>query len=708
MPRGNGGIIGPANIPTTASAKGVWSLIEQMIAQRQGIWPLSGTDPFFYYTTLLLPGNGTNGAQNNTFLDGSANNFTITRNGNTTQGTFSPFSQTGWGNYFDGSGDYLTTPNVTALNLYNVTNTVECWVYPLSFSTAFQLYGTDFDGTYYTLFEILSTSGYPRYISRNGTQITGSSGVTLNQWNHVAFGRSGSTQSIWVNGIRVASGTITSEDGWGTAVISIGRFNAESRANGYLSNLRVVKGTDVYGISNTTITVPTAPLTAIANTSLLTCQSNRFIDNSSNNFTITRNGDTRVVAFSPFNPTENWSAAAIGGSGYFDGAGDYLVMATASAAINPSTSTTPFTIECWVYTTGTTSTTLYSALASENYGFVLGFGGALGAYDSNQTPWFGNFSGSWNGIRSTTSIPLMAWTHIACVFTGSTSYIYQNGVMTASGGPSTWAVTGSSKVRIGCRPDGPNPFTGYISNARVVIGSNLYPNGTTFTPPTAPLTAITNTSLLLNFTNAGIYDATAKNVLETVGDAKISTAQSKWGGSSISFDGTGDYLINASINSPLYQFNSGDFTVEMWIYPTTVSVVQYIIDFRDPASQTSAGIQWFLSSSAKCGIYVGTTAIIAASTTSITANTWTHVALVKNGTGSGNYKIYINGTADATTGTNTTALTQGFLSVGTSGNQRNTASTDKFNGYIQDLRVTTGYARYTTNFTAPTAAFPTL
>ena len=66
-------------------------------------------DPYYEYTTLLLPGNGTNGAQNNTFLDGSTNNFTITRNGNTTQGTFSPFSQTGWGNLFvSASSQYLS------------------------------------------------------------------------------------------------------------------------------------------------------------------------------------------------------------------------------------------------------------------------------------------------------------------------------------------------------------------------------------------------------------------------------------------------------------------------------------------------------------------------------------------------------------------------------------------------------------------------
>jgi len=173
----------------------------------------------------------------------------------------------------------------------------------------------------------------------------------------------------------------------------------------------------------------------------------------------------------------------------------------------------------------------------------------------------------------------------------------------------------------------------------------------------------------------------------------------------MSFDGTGDYLINGTINSSLFQFGSGDFTVEMWIYPTTVSVVQYLIDFRDPATSSNAGIQWFINSSAKAGIYVGDTAIIAASTTSISANVWTHLAVVRNGSGSGNYKLYINGTADATTGTNTTSLTQGFLTIAANANNRNTATTDKFNGYIDDLRVTR-VARYTSNFTAPTAPFP--
>jgi len=83
----------------TGSAVGVWANSQILPYRAAGTWPVYvDSDPYFNYTTLLLPGNGTNGAQNNTFVDSSTNAFTITRNGNTTQGTFSPFSQTGWSN----------------------------------------------------------------------------------------------------------------------------------------------------------------------------------------------------------------------------------------------------------------------------------------------------------------------------------------------------------------------------------------------------------------------------------------------------------------------------------------------------------------------------------------------------------------------------------------------------------------------------------
>ena len=75
-------------------------------------------DPFFNAVSLLLHGDGTNGAQNNTFLDSSTNNFTVTRNGNTTQGTNTPFSQADgyWSNYIGGTLGFSVAGS-SALNL---------------------------------------------------------------------------------------------------------------------------------------------------------------------------------------------------------------------------------------------------------------------------------------------------------------------------------------------------------------------------------------------------------------------------------------------------------------------------------------------------------------------------------------------------------------------------------------------------------------
>ncbi len=80
----------------------------------------TAVDEFFNRVTLLLNTGSTNGAQNNTFIDSSSNGYSITRNPATgpnapTQGTFTPFSQTGWSNYFNGSTDYLTVAGGSSL-----------------------------------------------------------------------------------------------------------------------------------------------------------------------------------------------------------------------------------------------------------------------------------------------------------------------------------------------------------------------------------------------------------------------------------------------------------------------------------------------------------------------------------------------------------------------------------------------------------------
>jgi hypothetical protein len=648
-----------------------------------GAVPQVVPDPYFEYTTLLLPGNGTNGAQNNTFLDSSTNAFSITRNGNTTQGTFSPFSQTGWGNYFDGSGDYLTATNSTNLNPGTGDFTLECWVYATAAVTSLSVYEGSQNGI------VIGFDGSSQLAvaqSNVAYLLNDTTAFTLNQWVHIAVARSGTTLSLFKNGSRVA--TATNSTNFATSSENrIGRSAGTAYFTGYISNLRLVKGTAVYDPSQSTLTVPTAPLTAITNTSLLTCQSNRFVDNSTNAFAITRNGDVSVQAFSPFNPTAAWSASTNGGSGYFDGSGDYLTVGTSTAF---SFGTSDFTIEFWTYKTSSAN------------GVIVD-----GRVAATATPWSIAINGSafplfYDGATEHTSsiaVTLNAWNHVAIARSSGTLKIFVNGVQGFSSTVTT-NLDRTAGLVIGARAAVfDNLYLGYLSGLRIVKGTAVYTAA--FTPPTAPLTAITNTSLLLNYTNAGIYDATSKNDLETVGNAQISTTQSKFGGSSMYFDGTDDRLpAPASVDIAI---GTADFTIEGWFYTASPATNRGLFQISTTAGGLEAGNANNLAvycSSSVLGVYYANT--FKAGTTSISANTWTHFALVRTG---GSTKLYVNGTADSGFGTN--ADTQNYTGKNVCvGGYFSTSFL--WNGYIDDFRITRGIARYTANFTAPTAAFPLL
>jgi hypothetical protein len=664
--------------------------------------PAIVSDPNFEYTTLLLPGNGTNGAQNNTFLDSSTNNFTITRNGNTTQGTFSPFSQTGWGNFFDGSGDFLSVASSAAFDIGSSDFTVECWFNANSFATAFGLISRYDNAPAGWVMRVTSATNI-RFVRGADIIFDATTTMSVGVWNHVAVVRSGTTLSIYHNGTRINQTTGISNFTDASTALQIGRTNTiTDDINGYISNARVVKGTAVY--SGATYTVPTAPLTAITNTSLLTCQSNRFIDNSSNAFAITRNGDVSVQAFSPFNPTAAWSAATYGGSGYFDGSGDYLSMASTSAL---QFGTGDFCVEAWVYLTATPGAQYAQIIGRTEYGTNADW--MLQITNSRTLTWFMQNSFV---ATSTGTIPLNAWTHVAASRSGSSIRLFINGTIdgTATNSGST-ELNSSGDYTIGADQGGDEVvLTGYLASLRAVKGSAVYTAN--FTIPTAPLTAITNTSLLLNYTNAGIYDATSKNDLETVGNAQISTTQSKFGGSSIYLDGTGDYCnTGPTVN---LEFGSGDFTIEMWIYPSVTSRMAIYhgssgtdwsigIDYNSQKFNiwaSSNGTTWNLINADPGGNGIGTT--------TISVNTWTHVAFVRSGT---TWQTYINGTRDI----NLTGISGSIVNRATSAKSigkwwfsNGVGVPGVWNGYMQDVRITKGVARYTANFTAPTAAFPVL
>jgi hypothetical protein len=624
-------------------------------------------------STSLLTLQNSQSSNNNAFLDSSSNNFLITRNGNTTQGTFSPFSQTGWSNFFAGSGNNLTIATTTAFGVGTGDFTLECWVF-CAFTGADQTI-IDFRGSLTATPWAFSVSSTGLARTYDGSSVRSGGQLTANSWNHVAWVRASNVNTVYVNGVSGHTWTATTNFGStnpATIAASIGGGEAYT---GYISNLRFLKGTALY---TTTFTPPTSPLTNITNTSLLTCQSNRFVDNSTNNFTLTPNGTPSVQAFSPFAPTAAYSAGANGGSGYFDGTGDYLGCGTQTAY---SFGTGTFTIEAWVYVTSRASeyniaSTRGSAGTVNGWSFAVSTSGGLILYSNN---WIFNSVGT---------VPLNAWTHVAVTREGTGSNqtkAYINGVNVASATNSENFT--NTTLAIGSANDGSQfSFLGYISGFRMLKGTAL----TSFTL-TSPPTAIANTSILTNFTNAGITDATAKNVLETVGNAQISTAQSKFGGSSMYFDGTGDFLLQTA-NLVNYVFGTGDFTIEAWVYRLDSGVQRGIVDTR---SASVTGVYFYILSNNRLAVFDSSSVFIT-STNTVPSNTWVHVAVSR---ASGTTRLFINGAVEATA-SDSRNYNCSFLHVG-----RLQGSTgDDWFGYIDDLRITKGFARYTANFTPPTSA----
>ena len=640
-------------------------------ATRTLSWVVSvAAETYWPYVTLLLNGEGTaatNNAQNNTYVDTSTNAYAVTTSGTPVQGSFSPFSATSWSNYFDGTGDYLTAPASTAWN-FTGDWTFECWVYPTAITGYHTFLGQW--GNPDNIFIWKMNSSGRMYLENLGAAITATSTTILaNQWQHIALTRSSNTIRMFVNGVLDATTATRSGTYYSSGAMYVGAGYGEV-FNGFINSMRILKGTALY---TTTFTPPTAPLTAIANTSLLTCQSNRFKDNSTNALAITKYGDTSVTKFTPFNGTNSYDPSTYGGSVYLDGSSSLQI---ASGSLLNVSASANWTLECWVY-----FTTVGGAYQHIFFGSGLSFG-LYGAtfYVTN------NAAGLINGGSAVAG----QWYHLALVNIASTSYkIYLNGVEIATGGASGFTATATG---LGGSTTNTAGITGYLSDMRIVRGTAVYTGS--FTPPTAPLTAIANTALLINATNAGVIDQTGQNNLRTLGDAKISTAVKKYNSGSIAFDGTGDYLTTPNNNR--LQFGTGQFTVEFWM--NTADTTANIMGLTGSAA---AGYWNIMISS---GLIYWQTAYaltngLSYSISSYT-NTWTHYAFVR--TADNNLKLYINGTEKATA-SNTTNYngTAGDLVIGYS------VDYDPLVGYIDDLRITKGYARYTTTFTAPTSAFST-
>jgi len=674
-------------------------------------------DQYFNLVSLLLPGNGTNGKKNNDFVDSSSNNFFITPNGDVTQGTFSPFSQTGWGNYFDGTGDCLSIPTSAISSVGSNDFSMECWVYLLrqtnTLSQGLISYGVSGStaGTSYISFE-LTPSGYAAvaFASATALAITSSTITPINQWAHIALCRSGSTLSIFLNGSRVATTSTSATVGSTGNVLFVGSqwYANEATRNlqGYISNARIVNGSSAYDATQSTINVPTLPLTAISNTSLLTCQSNRFKDSSSTPLTVTPSGNTSVTPFSPFAPTSSYSAAAVGGSGYFDGASDYLQFTDTSNSLDLGG--IQASLEFWVYLTNTTVQNLFSKGGMNSGSAWSTTDGAEYAFAYNSGILYFTVNNAGGTLDLTGNFTTNQWNHVVIATNTSNAIsMYINGTRTDTDTNAITKPTTRTTVRIGTFLLA-NWVYGYMCGIRHVTGSSAYdPTLTSITVPTSPPTVVSGTQFLCNFTNAGVVDATAKNVLETEGNAQISTAQSKWGGGSIYFaSASNSNLLGNTPSNWTFLHDGSTWTVEFWLYPTNVSSFQGLIA-TNGAGSTNIGLSFAINAGA---ISISFTRGVSGSSASFTssavlnANQWNYVGVTFTGS-TKTCAFFING-ASAGSSSNTGFAYSSSTStyppyIGQTGDP---SYPYYFNGYIDDLRITRGVARTIT--ANPTAPFP--
>lgn len=623
--------------------------------------------------TQLLTVQYNGGSNDSQFQDSSNLQNAITRAGNATQGTVSPFSATGWSAYFDGTYDYLTIPSSTGLGFGTGDFTIESWVYMTGSGTTngYILFDMRSAGGSEVRPQIVVTSaGILQYWTQATAKITGTT-LPINQWNHIAVARASGSTKLFLNGTQTGSTYTDSTDYGSSNRMVIGNtadFPASYNASwlGYISNFRVTKSQALY---TTTFTPATSPLTTTSqsatagNVSLLTLQSPQFIDNSANRFTITVSGDTKTQSFSPFGPVTVTPYY----SNYFDGSGDYLSIAD-SAALQFGTGN--FTVECWVY----------EPAQSGQYNTVIGkWGSGFGTTGDwslrtrfNNATQFAvtirNTSG-WYDIQTNVNVSDNIWHHLAFVRDSTTTIkLYIDGVLSATQAVSSSDIVGSSAtMSIGgnsASSTGEVASTGYISNVRITKGLAVYTGA--FTPPTAPLAAT---------------QSSGTNIA-----AITQTSYSNY------FDGTGDYLT-ITTNTTM-DFSTGDFTVEGWVYPTSLGSDWFII-----SATGSGGL--FVGYAGGIGFGWGRTAVAWDYRPGVlTANTWQHVAVTRSGT---SMRIFVNGTQAGTTQSLSTAYNLGTTST-TIGSQ---GANYYLNGMISNLRVTKGQALYTANFTPSTTPLTT-
>jgi hypothetical protein len=641
------------------------------------------------------------GAENNQrFYDKSNNRVLVNRFNNAAQGSFSPFSPSGWSNHFDGSTGYINASLVGG-NLSG-TWTIEFWV---NFSAL---------GAQNTMTNLHSGSAAGMNIWKNTsnqlvvddgqTAQTAWSTVTFTAagvWYHVAVTRDGTTTRGYINGVLAGSHTFTPAS---INAVTIGRFNNNPfyYLQGYISNFRVVDGTVIYTAA---FTPPTTELVLASGIKLLTCNSNRIIDTTGQGITLTSVGGARVTNFSPFRPSPAYSPTTHIGSVYGDGS-SHVAVPVGAMGLSGYTTSSDFTLECWAYPAAAPTTNWIPILCTDN---GTGAGGTeIRISQNHNAAGFGylipNNANSADVFVGFGTLPLHQWHHLALVRFNNVVTLYRNGANVGFTAGATFAINNATagvvNVMRNQYPATDGYFNGYVSDVRIIKNQAMYTGN--FTVPTGPLTVTSNTVVSLNFVDAVAVDASVHSDVHMQGNVTLSNVQSKFGTGSFNFRGSNNSMV-VSYNPNIDFFGTSPFTLELWMYVTSLKGYQGILG---KASADSNGWALIFETNNTLSFYAGngTWSVVMTGVTTPTINTWHHIAVTRDS--SNVWRLFYDGTiSNSTTNTLSMASYVQPLYIGKYPYFPSYNAGQDFGGYIDDIRITKGVARYTAAYTVPTRGF---
>ena len=349
---------------------------------------------------------------------------------------------------FDGTGDYLSIADSADFDFGTGDFTLEFWVYIKTSGQTDVLFVKRNSNAVYAPFMFILLNGdlQARYSTTGSswstTTIKTNANISTNTWHHVVMVRSGSSFTGFYDGQSVAMTSSSSSLTSNTDDLVIGGDKNTNYFDGYISNLRVLKGTALY---TSDFTPPSSPLTAVTNTKLLTCQGNSISDASSSGHTITVNGDATANLGFPASAFE------------FDGVDDYVDCGNNSILDVGNN----ITVNVWFYVNQTASFETIIAKVVNDYSLGWELDNNSGAFRVTLRP-------------SATQIDLTAgslsvgnWYMGTMTFDNTTARLYLNGVQTGSttsGGPVT--LNSTQSLTIGRRVQG-NYYDGNIAQVSI-------------------------------------------------------------------------------------------------------------------------------------------------------------------------------------------------------------------------------------------------